>query len=128
MEAPQRDKLIRDFLAGICFPLLESKGASYAQTDVQPDVNSNFKRQAVVWGVTPLQAWGIYFGKHIDAIQTHIRTGGSFESEPIHLRIADAVNYLLILYSLLEEQKERATRFRSGSNVLSGDNMGGSSS
>jgi len=98
-----RDELIKHFLETKCFPLLKSKGESYAQTDIQPDVNANFKRAALTTGTTILQAWAIYFAKHIDAIQTYVRRGGAYESEPIDLRIADAVNYLLILYTLLRE-------------------------
>jgi hypothetical protein len=98
-----RRQIIQEFLATHCFPVLKAKGQDYAQTDRQDDVNANFKRAAERWGTTVLQAWGVYFGKHIDAIETYIRRGGQAESEPIIGRITDAVNYLFILVTLLED-------------------------
>ena len=98
----QRSAIIETFLKEQCYPVMEVKGRDYAGTDHQPDVNANFKRAAERWGVPVLAAWGIYFGKHIDAIETYVRTGGQAESEPILGRITDAVNYLFILLALIE--------------------------
>lgn len=99
----QRHDIVQKFLTEKSAPVMKAKGRDYAGTDHQPDVNANFKRAAARWGVPVLAAWGVYFGKHIDAIETYVRTGGQAESEPILGRITDAVNYLFILLALLED-------------------------
>ncbi len=99
----QRKDIIDEFLKTYCFPVMLAKGRDYAGTDHQADVNANFKRAGERWGIGTLQAWGVYFGKHIDAIETFIRTDGAAQSEPILGRITDAVNYLFILLALLED-------------------------
>lgn len=105
MDTNARNNMIKRFLLSRCFPLLRSKGATYAGTDQQPDANANFKRAARQWGVTPLQAWGVYFGKHVDAIASFVR-GNYADPEPIDGRIVDLVNYALILYTLLHEDPD----------------------
>ncbi len=99
----QRAAIVKKFLDEECFPVMLAKGRDYAGTDHQPDVNANFKRAAERWGIPVLAAWGVYFGKHIDAIETYVRTGGQSESEPILGRITDAVNYLFILLALMQD-------------------------
>ena len=103
MNPEERNKLVWDFLETVCLPLMKSKGATYAQVDLTNDANANFKRAAERWGVTVGQAIGVYMGKHFDALETYVRTGGQAESEPIALRLADLVNYALIFYSWLVE-------------------------
>ncbi len=100
----QRQGIVDEFLKTYCFPVMAVKGEDYAGTDHQPDVNLNFKKAADRWGITVLQAWGVYFGKHVDAIETFVRKGGvDSQSEPVLGRITDAVNYLFILLALLED-------------------------
>lgn len=97
MKAEEREKYIEEFLKK-CKEIRDSKGASYARAT---DVNANFKRVAVDLKRHPLEVWAVYFHKHTDAIFGYIQ--GIEESEPIEERIADAVNYLLILLTLILE-------------------------
>ena len=66
--------------------------------------DAGFKQGAIRIGLTPLQVWAIYFYKHIAAIETYVKNG-SVSSEPIEGRIADAINYLILLRALIEETK-----------------------
>lgn len=86
--------------------LLVSKGAEYAGSE---DRLVNFKRGAMQVAATPLQVAQIYLSKHLDSIQTYIRetAAGRYPqlSEPIQGRFHDAVNYLLLMAALVEEQE-----------------------
>ena len=81
--------------------LLISKGAEYAGSE---DRLSNFKRGATDTGASPEQVCWIYLSKHLDSLKTHIRTGKQ-GSEPIQGRIADAMNYIILLGALLHEKQ-----------------------
>ena len=54
--------------------------------------------------VTPYQVWGIFAGKHVDAINSFIRNNGQVESEPIESRLHDLIVYSFLLLGLIEEQ------------------------
>jgi hypothetical protein len=83
--------------------LNRTKGADYATDD---DVLVNFKRGGERLGLTSLQVWGTYAGKHIDAIFAFVRNNGKLESEPIGSRIDDLMVYLLLLAGLIDEHGE----------------------
>jgi len=77
----------------------KTKGHDYAGDS---DALSNFKRNADRLGLTPIQVWGVYFHKHLDAIETFVREG-AVASEPIEGRIRDAILYLHLLHGLIED-------------------------
>jgi len=78
----------------------DTKGHDYAGED---DALRNFKEQAAEYGLTPEQVWGVFFGKHLKAIQTFVREG-DVASEPIEGRIHDAILYLFLLLGLNQEK------------------------
>jgi hypothetical protein len=78
-----------------------TKGHDYAG---DADALRNFKEQAQETGVTPVQVWNIFFGKHLKAIQTYVREG-DVASEPVEGRIQDAILYLFLLRGLVEEAR-----------------------
>lgn len=80
--------------------ILHSKGLEYSRSE---DVLANFKRTAEAYGITPLQAWGSHFDKHVDAIKNYCKTGATTSNEGIMGRILDASNYLLLLMAMIEE-------------------------
>lgn len=102
MTQEERAKYIAGFLEGHCFKLLATKGVEYTLSGL--DVNNNFKRLGNELNLDPNKVLWIFLKKHLDAILNFINNG-KVESEPIEGRIADAVNYLLILASILEEQR-----------------------
>lgn len=104
MNTADRNAYIEKFLDEHIRPVLMSKGVEYSQG--QEDANSNFKRHAESLGMEPEQVLFVYLGKHMDSITYAIKTGNFFDlSEPIEGRVGDAINYLLILASLIEERR-----------------------
>jgi len=98
------NKLTDEILAE-CKNVLKTKGADYAGDN---DVHENFKRNATRLGLTKYQVWALYFNKHVDAINNSIKrnpVAPQVESEPLSGRVVDAINYLIRLHSMLEEDK-----------------------
>lgn len=91
----------------------KTKGKEYSGAiDGKDDRLANFKRLAVKLGVTPETVCLIYGTKHLDAIDTCVKTlqrTGEISvalSEPIEGRFHDAVLYLILLSALISERKE----------------------
>jgi hypothetical protein len=87
--------------------LATSKGEEYSG-DV--DRLANFRRAAADYG-TPIETvWGIYAGKHWDAVQTYINDlqigRARKRSEPIVGRVDDLLVYLLLFKAMLKERGE----------------------
>lgn len=76
--------------------LMLTKGPDYTQGSA--DRLQNFKKVGASLGVSPKIVWGVYAGKHWEAITSYLR--GITESEPIESRIWDLIAYLLILRCL----------------------------
>lgn len=69
-----------------------------------PDVLANFKNVADRLNLTPLQAWGVYFLKHVDALTTYARDPNIPQAEEIMGRYADAANYIDLGWALAQEK------------------------
>ena len=103
MNTPELTEFADGFVASM-HAILGVKGPSYSgATDPTADRLGNFKRCAKAAGVTPMQAWLIYFQKHVDAVSTYVRTG--LQSEPIMGRFLDLANYALLGAALVEEHE-----------------------
>lgn len=120
MNQAQFTELIESTLASTS-ALLICKGAEYASDNDRLD---NFKKNAALLGLSPLQVWSVYAFKHVDAIQSYMRRIHSGEdslrpddlqfnitaidlrlSEPIEGRFHDAINYLFLGLAILHEIK-----------------------
>ena len=66
--------------------------------------SENFHRTAERTGLTPFQVWGVFADKHWGAVMAYVKNGKT-ESEDIRDRIADLVNYLLLLSGLISESE-----------------------
>ena len=106
MKAQRFYDLIEEFLDE-CTEIMKSKGLAYSGTE---DSFANFKRVAKSLSMSQYQVWYTYFAKHLDSLSSWIRKEYS-DSEPIESRIKDLVNYLLLLYGMIEEDKD-GDRFR----------------
>lgn len=80
-------------------PIMKSKGEAYSGKE---DKLGNFKRLAAKYQVSPFLVWAIFFGKHIDALDSWLR-GEYSDSEPVEKRIDDLTNYLFLLRALMTE-------------------------
>lgn len=103
MLANERAEFIETFMQQYCKGVMETKGTEYSRGE--EDVNSNFKRVAADLGMNPQQVLWVYMRKHLDSIAYFVKTGETKSEEPIEGRVGDAVNYLLILASLIEETR-----------------------
>lgn len=81
--------------------LLLNKGREYAG---DTDSLANFKDCDSI-GLDPQKKLWVYLSKHLSSISSFIKNGQEFSNEPIEGRIADARNYLALLYMLIQEQK-----------------------
>lgn len=109
MDIETRKKVISNLFKD-CNDVLDSKGKSYAGTE---DSLANFKRNAERLGLTKYQVWSVYFGKHIDSIFNAVKYNPELpvdNSEGMHGRILDAINYLSILYCLLYEDNNKVDK------------------
>lgn len=100
----QREKILN--LADTIF--LE-KNKEYADQD--KEALDNFHKAAAQYGVHPQLVLGIFMDKHLASIRSHIaaRAAGKVpgSTEPFENRIADAINYLLFLWALEVEHKNK---------------------
>lgn len=86
--------------------IADGKRPGYTQGNT--DVLHNFKAAAKMAGITPLQAWSVYFWKHIAATLSYAKDPTLPQAEPMLGRISDARNYLDLFYGLVVEQEELA--------------------
>jgi len=101
MTNEERQKVARAFLEK-CLEELQRKGEGYTVGD---DVNGNFAVQAALAGGTPAESWLHGFAKHLTPIIRHAR-GLPEGPESISHRLMDAINYLLIRVSMLQDSGE----------------------
>lgn len=93
---------LRQRVLDACDQITKTKGVDYTKSS--DDCLANFK-EGSVFGLTSLQTAGMFAKKHIDSIYNYIKTNGRSESEPIEGRIQDAINYLLFIQALIEEEQ-----------------------
>lgn len=98
--------ILDETLNNIAF-LNHNKGEEYKADD--NDQLANFRRRAIALDIQPEVVWGIYAGKHMDALETYIKdvkNGKSrFRSEPLAGRIDDLIMYLILLKAMVAERE-----------------------
>lgn len=80
-----------------------AKGKAYSGNT---DSLDNFKRNAKILGLSKYQVLAIYMNKHLDSILNAIKESPEFpvdSTEGMKGRIQDAINYLSILWCLIQE-------------------------
>ena len=100
MNAKDSNKIILDQLK-ICERLLCSKAKEYS---LDTDRFASFKTGAKLQGITPKQCLLGYATKHIVSISDMIRTNKKFTLDRWEEKITDAINYLLLLKTLVTEE------------------------
>ena len=61
-------------------------------TGENEDVLHNFKSTADLVGISPLEAWAVFFIKHVQSVVSHAKNPSLKESEPIKERYVDLIN------------------------------------
>lgn len=105
MTPNEFDKLVEDTLAEVK-KLMATKGPDYTQGS--QNRLQNFYKVGNALGVPPLVVWGVYAGKHWEAIMSFIR--GIRESEPVDTRIFDLISYLLIVRCIIHEEQQKSKK------------------
>jgi hypothetical protein len=98
MTVEERTAYFKEVFETCIVRLSDTKGKDYGGKIA----NSNFHEAAARRGISPMQVWGVYFDKHLAAVDAYIREG-RVESEPIEGRIDDMITYLFILRSMVRE-------------------------
>jgi hypothetical protein len=88
--------------------VVEKKGRDY--TKGSADRLANFKNSGADAGIRPLQAWLVFFKKHVDAVFSYVKTGGQSESEPIFGRFVDVLNYTRLGWLLVAEEQDHGAK------------------
>lgn len=93
----------------LCDDLLTRKGHDYTQgAEGDRGRLKNFYTASERLGLTPRQVLSVYLHKHLTGIETFLQYG-KVESEAIEGRIADTINYLLLLHKM-NRYEERESR------------------
>lgn len=102
------DELVAETMRNVV-ELGKLKGGEYAG-DI--DRLANFRRNAEVWGMTMEQCWGVYAGKHWDAVGQYIRDSAVGKErvrlESLEGRVDDIITYCLLFKAMLEERRTEA--------------------
>ncbi len=104
MNFKQRQEIIERFFKERT-KLMFDKGGEYSKG--KEDINFNFKDVAERLGLNPYQILMVYLEKAILSIEKWIYDGKLSSGETIHSRIKDALNYLDILESLIQENENK---------------------
>lgn len=107
MKVDQFD-VVRKHLANEREEIVQKKRPEY--TEGHEDVLRNFKVVATELGITPIQVWYVYFRKHVASISQFAADSKLTLSEPIFGRICDAMNYLELLYALVQDENENQSK------------------
>lgn len=102
MHIDERTKVVGELL-NEAIETAYNKGKAYSGSE---DSLDNFKRNAKNLGLTKYQVLSVYMNKHIDSINNAIKEHPDFPedaTEGMRGRIIDAINYLTILWSLIQE-------------------------
>ena len=85
-----------------CKELLLKKGIEYDNSTI--DRLHSFKRGALALDVTPKQVLVGYMNKHIMSIYDMCGNSNNYPIELWEEKITDAINYLLLLRAMVEEE------------------------
>lgn len=92
-----------------CWRIYNRKGNDYTRGKGDLDRGDNFRQAAENVDITPFQAWGVYFYKHVAAVWRFMKDG-KVESEPIEERIYDIINYSILFLLLVEEARSKESK------------------
>ncbi len=102
MTFEEFDKFQEELFAE-CKKMRDTKGKEYAHAE---DRFANFNRTAERKGVDRLLVAGILLDKHLDAIDSFIKTGKVESAEGIRGRGVDAIVYISLILGMIKEKEE----------------------
>lgn len=78
----------------------DTKAREYANSK---DRFANFRRLAASLNLRDYQIGWVYTVKHLDAIASYMKTGGTLSEEGIRGRFVDAITYLTLIAGMVHE-------------------------
>jgi len=109
MTQKQFDKLLRT-LNNYAEEIRLAKRPEY--TNENEDVLTNFKTTADRLNVSEMKVWATFFDKQIQSVFAHVKNANLQESEPIHSRFADIINYCYLGYALFRERNDDTKKIK----------------
>lgn len=109
ISVADRKAFLEAIVAKHMLPVLDAKGHDYTAYNAEAkakSANSNFAGVSEMLGdghIDKFRVWAVFFIKHIQSILTWVATR-KVESEKIEGRLTDALNYLIIFWSMLVEE------------------------
>ena len=101
MHPEKFNKIVEDFLEKTKATLIKKED----ENSLGEDRFAFFKREAQIAGVTPEKALYFCMLKHITSFIDMINTGDKYSQELWFDKLGDIVNYCILLYGLLEDDK-----------------------
>lgn len=105
MRAEEFNELRRDLIKK-CISITDTKGKDYTKGDL--DVLKAFKEGGSFFDVSSKKYLGFALLKHFNAVFNYIKTDGQSESEPIEDRLADIINYSILLHALIKDEDKKS--------------------
>ena len=106
MTNDRYNKTIRNFL-GESHKMASEKRIEYTISQGNKDVHANFKNVGNRLYIDPKKAIMVYLLKHMDSITNYVNKGTEYSDEKIEGRISDAIQYLLLLVTLITDEKQQ---------------------
>lgn len=103
LDAFEANPAMADMLTR-CNEIMLRKGKDYAGT---PGDLRNFNDCAEDYGITPRQALGVLMDKQTRSLKRFLR-GEELAGEPVEERIADTINFCLLLAKMVAEEGDEA--------------------
>lgn len=91
-----------DYLLGLSREVRDKKRPDY--TLGSENVLRNFDSISEDLDLPPEKILWVYMKKHLDALLSYVNEPGLKHSEPVELRFADSINYMLLLFSILRRR------------------------
>jgi len=101
------NKTIDAFL-GESLEMAAGKRIEYTISQGDKDVHANFKNVGNRLDIDPKKAIMVYLLKHMDSITNYVNKGTEYSDEKIEGRISDAIQYLLLLVTLITDEKQKS--------------------
>lgn len=89
-----------------CITMIRQKNADYTQGQGKRDRIAAFRRIGGDIDVSMAKVWAVFAQKHWGAVMKYVKDG-QVESEPIHGRINDLINYFVLLGAIVDDQESK---------------------
>lgn len=86
-----------------CIKMRDTKGKEYAH---DADRFANFRRLSKKLEISDIKVAWVYVTKHLDSIESFIKTGKTYSTETIRGRFVDVMVYMSLMAGMVEEASQ----------------------